>query len=154
MASSRVSSISWEAAAAKVRGSEDSWNIRDPELVARDYAIDSFWRSRIEFLSGRAAIETFLRREWAKFAEYRRIHELWAVTGNRIAVRFSYEYLNERGDWHRAYGNENWELDRDGLIRLRVASINEHVILEAQRMFRWPEGPRPDDHPELSDFDF
>lgn len=149
----RVSPISWETALAKVRNLEDSWNSRDPGRVARNYTIDSFWRSRAEFLSGRAAIESFLRREWARYAEYRRINELWAVTGNRIATRFAYEYIDERGDWYRAYGNENWEMDPDGLIRRRVASINDHKITEAERMFLWPSGRRPDDHPELGDFD-
>jgi nuclear transport factor 2 (NTF2) superfamily protein len=149
-----VSPFGWEAAAAKVRAMEDSWNSREPDRVARDYTIDSFWRSRVEFLSGRATIESFLMRKWVKLEEYRRINELWALTGNRMAVRFAYEYQHESGNWHRAYGNENWELDPDGLIRRRIASMNSHAIVEAERMFLWPAGRRPDDYPELSDFDF
>ncbi|MBR0906375.1 DUF1348 family protein [Bradyrhizobium liaoningense] len=149
-----VSPINWGVAAAKVRAMEDSWNSCDPGRVARDYTIDSFWRSRVEFLSGRVAIEAFLTRKWAKLAEYRRINELWVAAGNRIAVRFAYECRDEGGNWHRAYGNEAWELDPDGLIRWRIASINEHPIGEAERMFLWPAGRRPDDHPELSDFYF
>jgi uncharacterized protein len=146
--------LTWESATEKVRAIEDSWNGREPARVALCYTIDSFWRSRIESLSGRAAIELFLTHKWAKELEYRRVNELWSVTGNRISSRFAYECRDEDGHWYRAYGSENWELDLDGLIRLRVASINDHRIVESDRMFCWPLGRRPDDHPELSDFDF
>jgi hypothetical protein len=146
--------FTWETATEKVRAIEDSWNGREPAKVALGYAIDSFWRNGIQFLSGRAAIEAFLARKWAKQTEYRLINELWAFTDNRIATRFASEYLDERGTWYRAYGNENWELNPDGLIWRRVASISDHPIAEADRMFLWPLGRRPDDHPELSDFDF
>jgi uncharacterized protein len=143
-----------ESAIQKVRLAEDSWNSRDPALVALAYTIDSVWRNRTEFLSGRAAIEAFLARKWAKELDYRLVKELWALTENRIAVRFAYEYHDERGDWFRAYGNENWEFDPDGLMRRRLASINEHPIAGIDRAFLWPIGRRPDGHPELSDFDF
>jgi uncharacterized protein len=146
--------FSWESAVEKVRAIEDSWNSREPVQVALGYTIDSFWRSRVEFLSGRAAIEAFLTRKWASQPEYRFIKELWAVTDNRIAVRFACEYHDDRGRWYRAYGNESWEINPDGLLLRRIASINEHPIAEADRMFLWPLGRRPDDHPELSDFDF
>ncbi|MGY3617817.1 nuclear transport factor 2 (NTF2) superfamily protein [Bradyrhizobium sp. USDA 10063] len=146
--------FSWKTATEKVRAMEDSWNSREARLVALDYTIDSVWRTGIEFLSGRAAIEVFLARKWAAKHEYRRINELWAVADNRIAARFAYECHDASGNWYRAYGNENWELDSDGLIRQRFASINEHPIMEGDRIFLWPLGRRPDDFPELSDFDF
>jgi hypothetical protein len=138
----------------KVRIAEDNWNTRDPARVATAYTIDSIWRNRAEFLTGRAAIEAFLTRKWAKELDYRLIKELWAFTDNRIAVRFAYEYHDDSGTWFRAYGNENWEFDADGLMRRRIASINEHPIAEKCRTFTWPLGRRPDGHPELSDFDF
>ncbi|WP_027554407.1 nuclear transport factor 2 family protein [Bradyrhizobium sp. Cp5.3] len=138
----------------KVRVIEDSWNSRDPARVARDYTIDCFWRNCVEFLSGRAAIEVFLARKWAKELDYRLMAELWAFTDNRIAARFACEYRDDGGNWFRAYGNEDWEFDPDGLMQRRMASINEHPIAEADRMFLWPLGPRPDGHPELNDFDF
>ena len=143
-----------ETAIQKVRLAEDSWNSRDPVQVALTYTIDSVWRNRAEFLSGRAAIEAFLARKWAKELDYRLVKELWAFTDNRIAVRFAYEYHDDSGNWFRAYGNENWEFDPDGLMRRRIASINEHPIYDMDRVFSWPPGRRPDDHPELSDFDF
>jgi nuclear transport factor 2 (NTF2) superfamily protein len=143
-----------ESAVQKVRLAEDSWNSREPVQVALAYTIDSVWRNRSEFLSGRAAIEAFLARKWAKELDYRLVKELWAFSDNRIAVRFAYEYHDASGNWFRAYGNENWEFDPDGLMRRRLASINEHPIAETDRMFCWPPGRRPDDHPELSDFDF
>ena len=143
-----------ETAIQKVRLAEDGWNSREPVQVALAYTIDSVWRNRAEFLSGRAAIEAFLARKWAKELDYRLVKELWAFTDNRIAVRFAYEYHDDSGTWFRAYGNENWEFDPDGLMRRRIASINEHPIPEPDRMFSWPIGRRPDDHPELSDFDF
>jgi uncharacterized protein len=146
--------FTWETATQKVRAIEDSWNSREPARVALGYTIDSFWRSRVEFLSGRVAIEAFLTRKWAKELEYRLITELWAFSGNRIATRFAYECHDAAGNWCRAYGNENWEADSNGLIRWRVASINDHPITKADRMLLWPLGSRPDEHPELSDFDF
>ncbi len=146
--------FTWKAATEKVRAIEDSWNTREPALVALGYTIDGFWRSRIGGLSGRAAIEAFLTRKWAKQLEYRHINELWAFTDNRIAARFAYEYHDVNGNCYRAYGNENWEIDPDGLIRRRIACINGHPIAEPDRMFLWPLGRRPDDHPDLSDFDF
>jgi uncharacterized protein len=145
--------FTWETAIEKVRAIEDSWNSREPTRVALDYTIDSFWRIRIGFLSGRASIEAFLARKWGRELEFRLIHELWAFTDNRIAARSACEYHDDNGNWFRAYGNENWELDPDGLIRRCIASIDEHPIGEADRMFFWPLGRRTDDHPELSDFD-
>ena len=142
-----------ETAIQKVRLAEDGWNSREPVQVALAYTIDSVWRNRAEFLSGRAAIEAFLARKWAKELDYRLVKELWAFTDNRIAVRFAYEYHDDSGTWFRAYGNENWEFDPDGLMRRRIASINEHPIAEPDRMFFWPIGRRPDDQPELSDYD-
>lgn len=138
----------------KVRLAEDAWNSRDPAKVALAYTPDSHWRNRAEFLSGRAAIEAFLTRKWARELDYRLIKELWTFAGNRIAVRFAYEYHDDSGNWFRAYGNENWEFDADGLMRRRIASINEQPIPEEERKFRWPLGRRPDDHPGLSDFGF
>jgi uncharacterized protein len=143
-----------ETAIQKIRLAEDGWNSREPAQVALAYTIDSVWRNRAEFQSGRAAIEAFLARKWAKELDYRLVKELWAFTDNRIAVRFAYECHDDSGNWFRAYGNENWEFDPDGLMRRRIASINEHPIAEPDRMFFWPLGRRPDDHPELSDFDF
>ena len=140
-----------ETAAQKVRMAEDGWNGRDPERVALAYTEDSRWRNRAEFLSGRGEIVAFLTRKWARELDYRLIKELWAFTGNRIAVRFAYEYRDDSGTWFRAYGNENWEFDAAGLMARRIASINEHPITEADRKFHWPLGRRPDDHPGLSD---
>jgi nuclear transport factor 2 (NTF2) superfamily protein len=134
----------------KVRLAEDGWNGRDPAKVALAYTVDSQWRNRAEFINGRADIEAFLTRKWAKELDYRLTKELWAFAGNRIAVRFAYEYHDDSGQWFRAYGNENWEFDDDGLMRRRLAGINEHPISEADRKFRWPLGRRPDDSPELS----
>jgi nuclear transport factor 2 (NTF2) superfamily protein len=135
----------------KVRMAEDGWNGRDPVKVALAYTPDSQWRNRAEFIHGRAEIEAFLTRKWAKELDYRLTKELWTYAGNRIAVRFAYEYHDDSGQWFRAYGNENWEFDEDGLMRRRLASINEHPIKEAERKFHWPLGRRPDDAPELSD---
>jgi len=139
-----------QTAIEKVRLAEDGWNGRDPAKVALAYTEDSRWRNRAEFINGRAAIEAFLTRKWARELDYRLIKELWTFAGNRIAVRFAYEFHDDSGTWFRAYGNENWEFDADGLMRRRIASINEHPIAEAQRKFHWPLGRRPDDHPELS----
>ncbi|WP_377830970.1 DUF1348 family protein (plasmid) [Bradyrhizobium lupini] len=142
-----------EAAAAKVRSVEDSWNSRDPGRVALGYSIDSNWRIRTEFLSGRAAIEEFLGRKWSRELDYRVVTELWAFTGDRIAGRFACEYHDNNGQWFRTYGNGCWEFDQNGLIRRCIESIDKQPIDEADRMFLWPLGRRPDDHPELSDFD-
>ena len=135
----------------KVRLAEDGWNTRDPEKVSLAYTVDSQWRNRAEFISGRAAVVEFLQRKWKRELDYRLTKELWTFAGNRIAVRFAYEFHDDSGTWFRAYGNENWEFDEDGLMRRRIASINEHPIAEADRKFRWPLGRRPDDQPALSD---
>ncbi|MBY0226830.1 MAG: nuclear transport factor 2 family protein [Hyphomicrobium sp.] len=135
----------------KVRLAEDAWNSRDAARVSLAYSIDSRWRNRAEFPRGREEIVAFLERKWSGESEYRLIKELWAFTNNRIAVRFAYEWQDKSGNWFRSYGNENWEFDEDGLMRLRFASINDLAISEAERKFRWPLGPRPLDHPGLSD---
>jgi nuclear transport factor 2 (NTF2) superfamily protein len=140
-----------DAAAQKARLAEDAWNSRDPARVALAYTPDSRWRNRAEFITGRDAIVAFLARKWARELDYRLIKEVWTHAGNRIAVRFAYEYRDDSGNWFRAYGNENWQFDADGLMERRIASINEHPIAEADRKFRWPLGRRPDDHPGLSD---
>jgi nuclear transport factor 2 (NTF2) superfamily protein len=140
-----------DSAVQKVRLAEDAWNTRDPVDVARAYTPDSRWRNRAEFLQGRAAIEAFLGRKWNRELDYRLIKELWAFRENRIAVRFAYEWHDDSGHWFRSYGNENWEFDGDGLMRLRIASINDLSIRESERKYRWPLGRRPDDHPSLSD---
>ncbi len=139
-----------ETAAQKARMAEDAWNSRDPEKVALAYTEDSEWRNRAEFFRGRAAIAEFLRRKWAREIEYRLIKEVWAFKDNRIAVRFAYEWRDDSNNWYRSYGNENWEFDEHGLMRRRIASINDHPIAESERKFRWPQGRRPDDHPGLS----
>ena len=140
-----------ETARQKVRMAEDAWNGRDPAKVALAYTPDSAWRNRAEFFDGRAEIEAFLNRKWNKELDYRLIKELWTFGGNRIAVRFAYEYHDDSGNWFRAYGNENWEFDENGLMRRRIASINDLPIAESDRKYRWPLGRRPDDHPGLSD---
>lgn len=140
-----------ETAAQKVRMAEDGWNSRDPEKVSLAYTADSRWRNRAEIFSGREAIVAFLTRKWAREIEYRLIKELWAFTDNRIAVRFAYEWRDDSGHWFRSYGNENWEFDELGLMSARHASINDLPITEEQRLFHWPQGPRPDDHPGLSE---
>jgi nuclear transport factor 2 (NTF2) superfamily protein len=140
-----------ETAAQKVRMAEDAWNTREPERVALAYTIDSQWRNRAEFLTGRDAIVQFLRRKWAKELDYRLIKELWACDGARIAVRFAYEWRDDSGNWFRSYGNENWEFDEHGFMRRRIASINDLPIADADRKYRWPLGRRPDDHRGLSD---
>lgn len=136
----------------KIRLAEDGWNSRDPAKVALAYTPDCIWRNRAEFIQGRADIEAFLGRKWTREMDYRLIKELWAYTENRIAVRFAYEFRDDSNQWHRAYGNENWEFDEEGLMQRRIASINEHVIEEKDRLFKWPLGRRPDDHPGLSEF--
>jgi hypothetical protein len=140
-----------ETAAQKARAAEDAWNSRDPDRVALAYTEDSRWRNRAEFFSGREAIAAFLRRKWAKELDYRLIKEVWAWHGNRIAVRFVYEWHDDSGHWFRSHGNENWEFDDRGLMRGRHASINDVPITESGRLFRWTApGPRPDGHPGLS----
>jgi nuclear transport factor 2 (NTF2) superfamily protein len=140
-----------ETAAQKVRAAEDGWNSRDAEKVSLAYTEDSVWRNRAEFLSGRAEIVAFLKRKWARELDYRLIKELWAFTGNRIAVRFAYEWHDDSGHWFRSYGNENWEFDEHGLMRRRIASINDLPIAESERKYHWPLGRRPDGHPGLSE---
>lgn len=140
-----------ETAAQKARMAEDAWNSRDPEKVSLAYTEDSRWRNRSEFLIGREAIVEFLTRKWHRELDYRLIKEVWAFRENRIAVRFAYEWHDDSGNWFRSYGNENWEFDEHGLMRLRIASINDQVIDESDRKYRWPSGRRPDDHPGLSD---
>ena len=139
------------SAAHKARMAEDAWNSRDPARVALAYTPDSQWRNRVEFIAGRAEIAAFLARKWARELDYRLIKEVWAHAGNRIAVRFAYEYHDASGQWFRSYGNENWQFDADGLMERRIASINELAIGEAERKFHWTLGRRPDDHPGLSD---
>ena len=140
-----------DSAIQKVRLAEDAWNTRDPERVSLAYTVDSVWRNRAEFVTGREAIVQFLRRKWNRELEYRLIKELWAVSGDRIAVRFAYEWHDDSGNWFRSYGNENWEFDGDGLMRRRYASINDVPIKESERKYSWPLGRRPDDHRGLSD---
>jgi len=140
-----------ETAVAKVRMAEDGWNSRDPQRVSLVYTLDSRWRNRTEFPVGRSEIVAFLTRKWAKELDYRLIKELWAFAGDRIAVRFAYEWHDDGGQWFRSYGNENWEFDADGLMRRRFASINDLLIPAQDRKFHWPLGRRPDDHPGLSD---
>lgn len=142
-----------DTAAQKVRLAEDAWNSRDPERVALAYTPDSAWRNRAEFLQGREAIAGFLTRKWSRELDYRLIKELWAFHGNRIAVRFAYEWHDDSGHWFRSYGNENWEFSENGLMRRRIASINDLPILESERKYHWPLGRRPDEHPGLSELD-
>ncbi|MCC3861172.1 DUF1348 family protein [Pseudemcibacter aquimaris] len=140
-----------ETAIEKVRLAEDGWNGRDAEKVSFAYTEDSKWRNRDHFIKGREEIVTFLEYKWEKEREYRLIKELFAFEGNRIAVRYAYEYHDGKGNWFRAYGNENWIFDNQGLMKERYASINDVAIKEDQRLFHWPQGRRPDDHPSLSD---
>jgi nuclear transport factor 2 (NTF2) superfamily protein len=140
-----------ETAVLKVRMAEDAWNTRDPLRVAGAYTVDSQWRNRAEFPKGRDEIVAFLTRKWAREFDYRLIKELWTFADNRIAVRFAYEWHDDSGQWFRSYGNENWEFDADGLMRRRFASINDLPIPGDARKYHWPLGPRPADHPGLSD---
>jgi len=140
-----------QSAVQKVRAAEDGWNGRDPVKVALAYTPDSRWRNRSDFINGRKEIEAFLTRKWEKELEYRLIKELWAFSGNHIAVRFAYEWHDSDGAWYRSYGNENWEFDDAGYMKTRHASINDVRIEEADRKFHWPQGRRPDDHPGLSE---
>jgi uncharacterized protein len=139
-----------ETAAQKIRMAEDAWNSRDPERVSLAYTPDSRWRNRSEFFAGRAAIVAFLRRKWSEELDYRLIKELWAFHDNRIAVRFQYECHDGAGEWYRAYGNEQWEFNKDGLMQRREASINDVRIKENERKFHWSAGARPTDHPGLT----
>lgn len=139
-----------ETAIIKVRQAEDGWNSRDPQKVSLAYSPDSRWRNRAEFPTGRQEIVEFLTRKWSRELDYRLIKELWAFDGNRIAVRFAYEYRDDSNNWFRAYGNENWEFDEHGLMTHRHASINDLPIKEADRKYHWPLGRRPDEHPGLS----
>ena len=140
-----------ETSAQKVRMAEDGWNSRDAVKVSLAYTLDSQWRNRAEFPNGREEIVQFLTRKWQRELEYRLIKELWAFDGNRIAVRFAYEWHDAVGNWFRSYGNENWEFDKQGLMMRRYASINDLAIKETQRKFKWPQGRRPNDHPGLSE---
>jgi len=140
-----------QSAIEKVRKAEDAWNSRDPARVALAYSVDSRWRNRSEFINGREAIAAFLQRKWVRELDYRLIKELWTFENDRIAVRFAYEWHDDSGQWYRSYGNENWEFDENGLMRARHASINDLPIAESARLYRWPSGPRPADHPGLSE---
>jgi nuclear transport factor 2 (NTF2) superfamily protein len=140
-----------KSAVHKVRLAEDAWNTRDPQRVALAYTVDSVWRNRSEFLSGRDAIIQFLTRKWNKELDYRLIKELWTFQANRIAVRFAYEWHDDSGNWFRSYGNENWEFDEHGYMRRRIASINDLPIRDSDRKYHWPLGRRPDDYAGLSD---
>ena len=143
-----------ETAIQKVRLAEDAWNTRDPERVSLAYTVDSRWRNRSEFVTGRPQIVALLTRKWAKELDYRLIKELWAFRENRIAVRFAYEWHDDSGHWYRSYGNENWEFNSEGLMQVRHASINDVPIKESDRKYFWPLGRRPDDHASLSDLGF
>lgn len=142
-----------QTAVQKARMAEDAWNSRDPEKVSLAYTSDSVWRNRCDFLTGRDAIVAFLTRKWSRELDYRLIKEVWAHDSNRIAVRFAYEWRDDSGNWFRSYGNENWEFDDAGLMARRIASINDRPIPEADRLFHWPLGRRPDDHPSLGALD-
>ena len=139
-----------ETAAQKARMAEDAWNTRDPARVALAYTVDSRWRNRTEFLQGREAIQAFLTRKWIRELDYRLIKEVWAFRDNRIAVRFANEWHDDSGNWFRSYGNENWEFDANGLMRLRISSINDAPIKESERKYHWPLGPRPNGGASLS----
>lgn len=140
-----------DTAIEKVRMAEDAWNTRDPHKVAKAYTFDSRWRNRSDFPLGRDEIVALLTRKWEREHEYRLIKELWAHSDKRIAVRFTYEWHDEENRWYRSYGNENWEFSATGLMQVRHASINDLAITESERLFRWPQGRRPDDHPGLSE---
>ncbi|ALN91754.1 DUF1348 family protein [Lysobacter gummosus] len=140
-----------DSAVQKVRLAEDAWNSRDPARVGLAYSLDTRWRNRAEFVQGREQAVAFLQRKWSREIEYRLIKELWAFESHRIAVRFAYEWRDDSGQWYRSYGNENWEFGDDGLMSLRLASINDKPIAESERKFHWPQGRRPDEHPGLSE---
>jgi nuclear transport factor 2 (NTF2) superfamily protein len=141
----------YDSATIKVRKAEDAWNTRNPDAIALAYSVDSVWRNRAEFLQGRDQIVAFLNRKWMRELDYRLIKEIWAHDKNRIAVRFAYEWHDDLNNWYRSYGNENWEFDESGLMKKRIASINDVTIDESERKFHWPSGPRPEDHPSLSE---
>ena len=143
-----------ETAAQKVRLAEDGWNSRDPARVALAYSPDTYWRNRAEFIHGREEAQAFLARKWNRELDYRLIKELWTFAGNRIAVRFAYEWHDDSGQWYRSYGNENWQFDEHGLMTHRHASINDLRIADSERKYHWPLGRRPDDHPGLSELGF
>ncbi len=143
--------FSKETAIEKVRLAEDAWNSRDPQRVSLAYTVDSLWRNRADFPAGRQQIVEFLTRKWVRELEYRLIKELWTFAEDRIAVRFAYEWRDDSRQWFRSYGNENWEFDAQGLMRRRFASINDLPIAESDRKYHWPQGPRPADHPGLSE---
>lgn len=145
-----VPPFTYDEAVTKVRMAENAWNTRDPEKVAMAYTPDTRWRNRSEFLNGRDEVQEFLTRKWATESGYRLIKEIWTHGENRIAVRFCYEYHDEQGQWYRAHGNENWEFDADGYMAVRHASINDVPIAEEDRLFHWPQGPRPEGHPGLT----
>jgi nuclear transport factor 2 (NTF2) superfamily protein len=146
-----VPPFTFDSAVEKARKAEDAWNTRDPERVSLAYTVDSWWRNRSEFVTGREAIIGMLKRKWARELEYRLIKEVWGFHANRIAVRFQYECHDASGQWWRSYGNEQWEFDEFGLMRRREASINDVTISEAERRFRWELGPRPMGHPGLTE---
>lgn len=146
--------FTFETATQKIQLAEDAWNSRDSESVSQGCALDSRWRNRTEFVTGRQEIAALLARKWTKELGYRLIKELWAFTGNRIAVRFAYEWRDDSGVWYRSYGNENWEYNEDGLMRFRFASINDLPIKESDRKYHWPPGRCPDGHPGLGDLGF
>ena len=143
-----------ETAIQKVRMAEDAWNTRDPQRVALAYTVDSIWRNRVEFPKGRDQIVSLLTAKWARELDYRLIKEIWTFAENRIAVRFAYEWHDDGGQWFRSYGNENWEFDPHGLMQRRFASINDRPIVESDRKYHWPLGPRPTDHPGLTELGF
>lgn len=140
-----------DSAIEKIRLAEGAWNSRDPARIGLAYSVDTRWRNRAEFVDGRDAAVALLERKWARELDYRLIKELWAFDGHRIAVRFAYEWRDDSGQWFRSYGNENWEFDDDGLMAVRLASINDRPIAASERKFHWPQGRRPDDHPGLSE---
>jgi len=151
MARPPIPPITEETAIIKVRAAEDGWNSREPAKIALAYSPESQWRNRSDFVCGRSEIEAFLTSKWQRELDYRLIKELWTFAGNRIAVRFAYEWRNAAGEWFRSYGNENWEFDAEGLMQRRIASINDLPISDTDRKFHWPLGKRPDNHPGLSD---
>jgi uncharacterized protein len=143
--------FSRQTAVQKVRKAEDAWNSRDPQQVALGYTVDSHWRNRAEFINGREQIIQFLTRKWNRELEYRLIKDLWAFDNDRIAVRFAYEWRDDSGQWYRSYGNENWEFDPQGAMHQRYASINDLPIRPEDRLYHWPQGPRPLGHPSLTE---
>ena len=143
--------FSYETAVQKVRAAENGWNTRDPEKISLAYTVDSQWRNRSQFVSGRDEVRAFLQDKWVRELDYRLIKEIWAFANARIAVRFAYESRDAAGQWFRSYGNENWEFDENGLMKIRIASINDLAIGASERKFHWPAGPRPEEHPGLSE---